>query len=229
MKSREIPSDAQIRSAPTQALYQFSTNKPSTNRWLAFFNAFNLLFGSYFFYFGTFIYGASVQVVPKGGGFGQFYLITSLLFSRYLGIDPSVALPVVLGAIPLVFSILFFLVPIVRRSREKTKNQQIKQNNFRRRIVDRILQNPLHVDPMKIQPVGAEETPNRWEEFRESSLKRFAAIKQADVEDVGEGTYLYKFIEVDREQKDIARLRSSIDIKKFDIGSTIYDSGDPPS
>ncbi len=224
MKSRDISSESQVRSAPTQALYQFSSNKSKTNGWLTFFNAFNLLFGSYFLYFGTF-----VPTIPRGHGFGQFYLLTSVLFSRYLGADPTVVLPVVLGAIPFVFSILFFLIPLVRRSREKKKNEKIKQNNFRRRLVDRILQNPLYVDPMKIQPVGAEESPPRWEAFRDSSLKALAGLKQADIEDIGDGNFLYKFAEIDREQKDIARLRSSIDIKEFDIGSTIYDSGDPPS
>ncbi|HUX20630.1 MAG TPA: hypothetical protein VMW69_05270 [Spirochaetia bacterium] len=224
MKSRDIPSDSLVRSAPIQALYPFSANKPSTNRWLTFFNAFNLLFGSYFLYFGMF-----VPIIPRGSGFGQFYLMTSTLLSRYLGLDPTVFLPVVLGAVPFVFSILFFLIPLVRRGREKAANQTIKQNNFRRRLVDRILQNPLYVDPMKIQPVGVEESPDRWESFRESSLKQFAAVKGADIEDIGEGNYLYKFNEVDREQKDIARLRSSIDVKEFDIGSTIYDSGEPPT
>ncbi len=223
MKSRDIPNEPQVRTAPSRALYTFSGNKPSANRWFTFFNAFNLLFGTYFLYFGTF-----VPFIPRGHGLGQFYLMTSLLVSRYLGMDPTFLLPVVLGAIPFVFSIFFFAIPLIRRIREKSKNRKIKEENFRRRLIDRILQNPLYVDPMKLQPVGAEETPEQWESFRDQSLKRFAAFKHADVEDIGEGNYLFKFPEVEREQKDIARLRSSIDIKEFDIGRTIYDSGEPP-
>lgn len=223
MKSRDLPTEPQVRTAPTRALYVFSGNKPSANRWFTFFNGFNLLFGAYFLYFGTF-----VPYIPKGHGFGQFYLMTSLLVSRYLGMDPTTVLPIVLGAIPLVFSIFFFAIPLIRRSREKAKNRKIKESNFRRRLVDRVLQNPLYVDPMKLQPVGADEAVEDWERLRDSSLKSFAAFKHADVEDIGDGNYLYKFNEVEREQKDIARLRSMIDVKEFDIGRTIYDSGDPP-
>lgn len=231
MKSRDLPSEPQVRSAPVRALYQFSGNKRSTNRWLSFFNSFNLVFGAYFLYYGLFVYGGSLPLVmPKSGaGFGGFYLMTSILSSRYLGLDPAVVLPIALGLIPVAFSVLFFVIPLVRRSREKAKNREIKQSNFRRRIVDRILQNPLYVDPMKFEPVGAEETVEGWEAFREESLKSFAAVKHADVEDIGDGHFLYKFPEVEREQKDIARLRSSIDVKDFDIGKTIYDSGDSVS
>ncbi|HUZ17010.1 MAG TPA: hypothetical protein VMV68_01400 [Spirochaetia bacterium] len=221
MKTRDLPTEPQVRSAPSRALYAFSSNKPGANRWITFFNGFNLVFGAYFLYFGTF-----VPVIPKTGGLGQFYLLVAFLASRYLGLDPNVILPVVLGAIPFAFSLLFFLVPIVRRAREKAKNEEIKKTNLRRRLFDRILQNPLYVDPMKLEPVGAAETPKGWEGVRDQSLKQFAAMKRADVEDVGQGNYLYKFVELDREEKDIAQLRNSVDISKYNIGKTIFDSGE---
>ncbi len=221
MKTRDLPSEPQVRNAPSKALYSFSSNKPSANRWIGFFNSFNLLFGSYFLYFGVF-----VPVIPKTGGFGHFYALVSFVVSGYLGLDPTVVLPIVLGIIPFVFSLLFFLVPIVRRSREKAKNEEIKQNNLRKRLFDRILQNPLYVDPMKIEPVGAAETPAKWTGFRDAALKRFAAWKGADVEDIGSGNFLYKFPDIEREQKDIAHLRNSIDISQYNIGKTIYDSGE---
>ncbi len=220
LHSKDLPKEPVTRSTGKKSVYPFSSNKSATNKWITFFNVVNLFFGGYFLYYSL------VVVVPqKGDGLAYLYQITSLLASRFLGLDPTTVIPVVLGIIPLAFSILFFLVPLIRRAREKSKNQDIKRGNFLKRLYDRILQNPLLVDPRKIQPFGADESPDRWEAFRDQSIKRLAAAKGADVEET-EGAFVYRITELDREQRDIAALRNSIDIASFNIGKTIYDSGE---
>jgi len=220
LHSKDLPKEPVTRSTSKKSLYPFSSNKPTTNKWITFFNVVNLLFGGYFLYYSL------VVVVPqKGDGFAYLYQITSFLASRFLGLDPTAVIPIALGIIPLAFSLLFFLVPLVRRAREKAKNLEIKRSNFLKRLFDRILQNPLLVDPRKIQPSGADETPDRWEIFRDQAAKRFAAAKGADVEEV-DGAFVYRISELDREQRDVAALRNSVDIASFNIGKTIYDSGE---
>ncbi len=220
LRAKDLPKESVTRSAPKKTLHPFSSNNSSTNKWITFFNVVNLLFGGYFLYYSL------VVVVPqKGDGFAYLYQITSVLASRFLGLDPLTIIPIVLGIIPLVFSLLFFLVPVIRRAREKAKNQEIKRSNFLKRLYYRILQNPLLVDPRKIQPMGSDETPDRWEKVRDEEVKRLAAAKGADVEEEG-GAFVYRITDLDREQRDIATLRNSVDIASFNIGKTIYDSGE---
>lgn len=222
LRSRDLPKEPVTRSTPKKDLYVFSNNKPSTNKWISFFNVVNLLFSGYFLYYS---YTPIVAAPHKGAGLSFLYQVTSVLASRFLGLDPATVIPIVLGFIPLAFSAFFFLIPLVRRSRERRKNEDIKKSNFLKRIFDRILQNPLLVDPRKIQPFGADETPERWEQYRDASVKRFAAAKEADVEQV-EGAFVYRIAELDREQRDVASVRESVDLASFNIGKTIYDSGE---
>jgi len=221
LKTRDLPSEPAIRSAPKRRLFAFSGNKPGTNRWITFFNSFNLLFGGYFLY-----YSLAVPVIQKGDGFAYLYLVAATLCSRFLGLNPHAVLPIALGVIPVAFSLLFFLIPLLRRGREKAHNEAIKKGNFLRRLYDRVLQNPLLVDPSKIEPGADDEAPTGWEGFRERSVKDFAAFKGADVDKAESGGYVYRFGELDREQRDLSRLRNSIDLSSFNLGKTIYDSGE---
>ncbi len=221
LKSRDLPLSQVPRTAPRLSLHAFSGNKPSANRWITFFNIVNLFFGGYFLYYST------VVVIPqKGDGFAYLYQVTSVLLAHFVGVDPLAVIPIALGAVPLVFSALFFLIPLVRRAREKARNESVKKRNFLQRLFDRILQNPLLVDPRKIQPADYDETPSRWESFRDRSIKELAARKAADVKQIDGGAFVYEFGELDREQRDIAKVRNSIDLSSFNLGKTVFDSGE---
>ena len=39
------------------------------------------------------------------------------------------------------------------------------------------------------------------------------------------GTSVYRFAEVEREQADLARYRASVDLAKLETGGTVFDSG----
>jgi hypothetical protein len=40
-----------------------------------------------------------------------------------------------------------------------------------------------------------------------------------------EGVFAYRFAELEREIADLAAVRSSIDLKRYELGKTVFDSG----
>ena len=93
-------------SANDKALQPFNENPKKTNRWIVFFNGFNLVFGSYFLY-----YSLSLPIEPTDG-FARFFLIVGNLLSN-IG-NPINFLLYGLGVIPVAFSIVFFVVTMLQ-------------------------------------------------------------------------------------------------------------------
>ncbi|MBT3275013.1 MAG: hypothetical protein HN368_17795, partial [Spirochaetales bacterium] len=84
----------------------FNDNPQKTNRWIAFFNGFNILFGTFFLYFSLNPpIGLPIETL---GVLPRLYMIIGGFLSR-LG-DPTGFLLVGLGIIPVIFSLVFFAV-----------------------------------------------------------------------------------------------------------------------
>ncbi|RKX78238.1 MAG: hypothetical protein DRP87_06910 [Spirochaetes bacterium] len=220
IRSAEIPVYSAGLATEKKKLIPFNNNKSSTNRWIAFFNGFNLLFSSYFLYFSFF----AENIIPNSG-FSSLYLFTA----TYLAVltDPTLILAVGLGVVPFSFSVLFYLLPFMRRLLEKRKNEEIKKENFRKKIYQKVLDNPLGIDPEKILPAGREEAPKNWKAFREGCIKELGSLKEAEIEELDKGKYIYSFPELLREKKDIEEYRKKVDMSEYKPGKTIFDTGDP--
>jgi hypothetical protein len=202
-------------------LIAFSANKPKTNGWIAFFNAFNLAFGSYFLLVSL-LQGAAAL----GRGGPMVYSFTGRLLQT-IGISSPVAfLAVVLGAVPIAFSLLFFLVPIVRKARLDRANARIREEALRKRVYARVLANPGSVRPDDIPPVEAAIDPKGFAAVRKRILDRFAALKKAEpILQEKDGSFSYRFAELERELADLERYRRSVDLRKLEVGKTVFDSG----
>ena len=198
----------------------FNSNKKAMNGWITFFNTFNLGFGSYFLYFGSLSY-ATAQTV----GASYLYLVTRSLFTS-IGLGSGV-IPFALGTVPVSFSVLFFLVPLLRRWREKSKNEKIKQENYRKRLYSELLRYPVKFDPEDITPLQKQEAPASWQTFRDTEINRIGVEKQIEIEQTESGKQLYTFPELKRELIDIENYRKQLDISEYKkLGETIFDSGE---
>jgi hypothetical protein len=206
--------------ANKKELKKFNSNPPKTNRWITFFNGFNLLFGSYFLY-----YSLRLPVEPFEG-LERFFVIVASLLSN-LG-NPLGFMLYGLGVIPVLFSITFFLVTGLRRLKDRRKNARIKRENLRKTVYEAINDQPEYVLPGSIIPVGEAETPKEWETLRQREVDSYAAYKGADIRSEADGREFYKFGELKREQADVVTLRNSIDTTSFGVGEIIYDSGENP-
>lgn len=208
-------------------LIPFNNNKPSLNRWIGFFNGFNLVFGSYFT-----ILTFALPSVPVEG-FGSFYSLVVLLFAQITA-NPATAVSIVfwvMGLIPTVFSTLFFAIPAIRRTREKRVNERIQYENIRKRVINAVMENPEEVDPEFIE-VGEIEGLSR-ERVRDivvGIVGELAAERGAEVrekrEAMGEqpAAYTYHFHDIVREKHDVERVRSSVDTSRFETGQVVFDS-----
>ncbi len=200
---------------------RFNANPARTNGWITFFNGFNLLSGGYFLYF------SGLPPVP-GQGFASLYLGLERALGQ-AGAEPAIALGIVLGAVPFVFSLLFFLVPLLRAAWIRRINESIRRENLRRAVYFQVLADPGEVDPRQIRPASAEERPKEPQREVRRVLDELAAFKQADIEPAEDGHLLYRFPELARELADLAAYRRSIDPSRFDVGRTVFDSGEDPA
>ncbi len=206
-----------------KSLYPFNTNKPSTNKWIGVLNAVNLLFGTYFFGYSLFV--TAGNRIMSSDALASFYVFVARLFAKLVE-NPLPLLLYGLGLVPLVFSILFYLIPLVRRIRENSKNNDIKAENFRQTIYSTVFGNPYNVNPDSIQPANKDEMPARWESVRENTLKELGTTKGVDIEETPDGKPLYSYPEIDRELKDMAAFRKSLDVSQYKLGKTVFDSGE---
>lgn len=206
--------------ANKKELKPFNSNPKKTNRWITFFNTFNLAFGSYFLY-----YSINLPMEPYVG-LERFFVIVASLLSN-LG-NPLGFMLIGLGAIPVLFSITFFVVTGLRRLKDRKQNRRIRRENFRKTVYEAINDEPEYVLPGSIMPSGDTETPPGWENLRQKEVDTYAVYKDADINTEPDGRQYYVFAELKREQEDIKNTRQSIDQSDFGTGDVVYDSGDEP-
>ena len=209
--------------------HPFNNNPKKTNRWIGFFNTFNILFSGYFLYLGA-VNPAPVYEIVKRAlrlkvDFAYLYhLVHGFLES--IGVQtPASLIWIALGAVPLIFSLLFFLIPVIRRAFQKKQNELIKQENFRKNIHFHVLGNTDLVDPKDISPYAPEETPSKAEAFKQSVLDELTAAVSGNVEAAEDGHTVYHFPVLGRELRDVRTYRTAIDLSDSLPGKTVFDTG----
>lgn len=199
----------------------FSNNKSSTNKWITFFNAVNLIFGTYFF-----SYSYLVDQIQATDGFALLYIYTGRLLLNITQ-NPVPVLGIGLGVVPLLFAFFFYLTPLLRRMKDRRENQRVQERNFRRKIYRKVLERPEELDINTVLPAGKEEAPPNWEEFRQKTIDQLAAEKEGEIAQA-EGkdgvAYVYSFPGINREAIDMAEIRRKTDTSTFELGETVFDS-----
>jgi hypothetical protein len=197
----------------------FNTNKRSMNRWIAFFNGFNLVFGSYFLY-----YSSIAGSISPNDGFARLFIIVANFIAQ--AGNPLPFLYYGLGLVPVVFSALFYAVPAVRHWMNQRRNRGIREENLRKTVYEAVLSRPESVDPGTIRPRDADEEPPRWESVRDHTIKRLGAEKSVEVAEAPSGGYVYRFPELARELHDMKSYRERIDVEEYRPGDTVFDSNE---
>jgi hypothetical protein len=211
-------------------LLRFNDNPVKTNRWISFFNGFNLLFGTYFLYFSAANPRPLFDVV---NGVARLHVDFSYLFHFVQGLllnigaqAPLGIILVGLGIVPVCFAFLFYLIPLLRSRRNRRLNEEARQQNLRRRIVARLLESPGAMQADNVIPVEEDEKPREPAAFVEAELSTLAARLSGEVQQGTGGQWVYSFPEVAREVQDVARYRAAVDLGRYDVGKTVFDSGE---
>jgi hypothetical protein len=89
-----------------------------------------------------------------------------------------------------------------------------------------ILASPSRVDPRDVRPTGTNLDPRDLAGTSRRILDRIAAsLKAEPVPLEKEGLFAYRFPELERELADLQAWRKSIDTKRYEVGKTVFDSG----
>ena len=89
-----------------------------------------------------------------------------------------------------------------------------------------VLSSPAHVDPREVRPTGTNLDPRDLPGTARRILDRIAASLKADpIPQEKEGLFAYRFKELERELADIEAFRKGIDLKRYEVGKTVFDSG----
>lgn len=193
-------------------LRRFSANPASANAWFCAFNGVNLVFGGYFLF--SVLSGARLGNPETGYTFYGF--VTELV--RNLGLDPGATLGVGLGVVPVVFAILFWLVPALRFLALKAENARRARSNLRRRAARAVLASPDRVDPSDIaaRPPEEDGDPN-------ALVEELAVAWSGEPE--ADGTW--RFPETARRLRDLSLVRSRVDEAKWALGGQVFDTDAP--
>ncbi|HUI71602.1 MAG TPA: hypothetical protein VL354_13860 [Spirochaetia bacterium] len=210
----------QLQAGPTRRPVPFSANKSRTNGWIIFFNSFNLLFGAYFL-------GISLtQGMAALGKTGPYLYSFAGNLLLNAGISPIGVLEFGLGIVPVLFSIVFFLVPLFRRIRLSRQNETIRKEALRKEILGQVISSPAHVDANNVRPLGSGLDPKNFASVCRRILERIAAqLKAEPIAQEGTSGFAYSFPDLERQLADLASYRHNVDVSRYDVGKTVFDSG----
>ncbi|MCA9733092.1 MAG: hypothetical protein H6696_02960 [Deferribacteres bacterium] len=189
--------------------YHTTGNTPQRNFFIALMNGVNLLV-SYSVMRGNFDMLSDADFNGLAGAFVQIILDHQLLF----------------GGIPFVFSILFFLVPLVRWLKIRRLRQQRHKNNIRKRLYKVIFSNagtPQSAENIvaKVNHSGVEET------LADKTISTFMDELVLDLNGetvISEDAKIqYHFPRISLEQKEAVALRSRSKMNR-DLGDVVFDT-----
>ncbi|MDX9956885.1 MAG: hypothetical protein RBT68_00460 [Spirochaetia bacterium] len=216
LMKRARSDEAGLADSPMAKVRPFSANAPKANRSYALINGVNLLFGSYFLYCSLALGYNMPDVV--GGGTYLYWFVLSLL--AQVGLNPLLVSSLVLGVVPLVFSLLFWLVPAIRAGRLKAENERIKTENLRRVLYAQAAANPSTLrapDPSALpesaRPANAKAGVKVLEEL--------AAYEGGEPLAGGEA---WRMAELERKLADVATVRDSVNLDDYRLGGTVFDT-----
>ncbi len=208
-------------SAPMKRPIPFSSNPKKANAWFCAFNAVNLGFGIYM------LANALTVGIPFPPGVERIpvsvYNIAFLLL-YYVTDNPLPLVSIGLGAVPVVFAVLFYLVPFLRSLRLSRANEELRKENLRRLIYARALADPGRVDPREVRPESEAARP-RDSKAAEKTVEELAAWAGGEPREDG----AFGFPELARRKADAEEARRRVKPSDYDLGGAVFDTDGPPA
>lgn len=203
-------------------LWKFSSNAPKADRTFRLVNLVNLAFGGYFISNAITVGSAFYINTPRGlalrGGYSLVYSASGYLFNL-LGVEnPAPALLWGLGVVPIAFSALFFLIPILRDLGLRRKNDALRRENLSKIVYRAVLSSPESFRPESLA-APVEEARPADPRSGDKIAKRLAAWARAEPVDGG-----YRYDSIARTQAEVQGLRQTQDKKDRNPGETVFDT-----
>ncbi|WP_028973086.1 hypothetical protein [Spirochaeta cellobiosiphila] len=201
-----------------KVFYNFNNNKKSLNTWITAINGVNLLTSVYFLYYTLHLTSVT------GRGFSFVYYFTFTLFRNLINANPANFIFWILGTIPGLFSLLFYLIPLIRNQFNNSKNEQIRRENYRKHVYTELLSSDGTIQDLDLQPIGDVDKPFNWKKEKDKEINRLSLDNEMNIENKGTQNYHYIFPHFKEKQADLKNYRASIKNKNYDFGESIFDS-----
>lgn len=180
---------------------KLNRNSGTFNGFVTFFNLFNLAWSGWF--------ALDATALPS-----LFRLIFESSSAAAMG--GTLGMRLALGWFPFLFSVVFFLVPLIRAVLIHRENKARQARNERRRALRRIVEQ--YALPPQEVPLRPE--PGPWR----AQLDEAVRLYEGDLELDDEGLVGYRFPRLREELQDVARLRAAVDEQEFALGEIAYSS-----
>ncbi|GHV37757.1 hypothetical protein AGMMS49546_06570 [Spirochaetia bacterium] len=215
-------------SAPLRKLKKFSANEKKMNGWFGIINSVNLLFGGYFLYQSSAVRIAADAatgrlLIQADAAYSYLYKVTYMLLTAFTE-NPLPILTVGLGMVPLIFSLLFWIIPALRFSREKNENEETKLSNLRKTGFQKIWSKIRGIQNRDIDSAIPECRPKKLTAAQDKIIKEMGTYSMPEVEVNEEGATLYSFNDLEREKTALAQYRSAINPDASDLGKIVFDT-----
>lgn len=216
-----------LSTGPLRRLAAFSSNEKKFNVWFSVLNGVNLLFGGYFL-FNALSIGAisTVSQAALQTALQKSYLYT-IVYHVLEQVLQTPALPVIswgLGMVPLVFSVLFWLIPLVRNARRKCANETLKLANLRQSAYNIVWSSPLNVRAENLTASGAESRPRNLAAAQNKLINELAGYTPVDVTAAEDSTLSYSFNELVREKRALETYRSDTARTAGKLGGVVFEA-----
>ncbi|MDR2210171.1 MAG: hypothetical protein LBO65_01690 [Spirochaetaceae bacterium] len=202
---KDTPSAGENLRVSLKKPWKFSLNTPKTNGIFGFINLVNLGFSSYFLYF-------MLNPAAPGAFSSLFRFVYGLLST--LGPDPLLPIALGLGLVPGLFSLLFWVIPLVRLGRIKKKNAAIGIENQRRRGFSAAWDSPLELSEDLVKDPG----------MARRIIKEIGAYSIPDITVDHRGRTVYAFPKLAEEKRALEKYRTEIEKTRGDPGAVVFDS-----
>jgi hypothetical protein len=188
-----------------EAPYEVTGNTPGRNTFITCMNAFNLVWAY---------------------GFVTLDTTESVVYSVLPDWLSLTTVHIVLGWIPLIYSLAVFLLPAIRAMQVRAGERQRVERNKRRRVIRSLFDAaPREATPKTLLSAvnGGPQTPIAEQEFARL-LGRVATDYRASVELTENGESVYRFDRIECERAAAAGLRSRA-VGQTGPGNIIFDTG----
>ncbi len=214
-------------SIPMRRIAPFSSNPKKANATFCVINGVNVLFGAYFLFQSiaphanlAAVYGRFADRIVMAPGFDGFYLFVHQLLGKLGEVaDPASLIGIALGAVPLAFSLFFYLIPALRSRRLAARNERARIENLRRIAYRAALDSPESLRPESIIVADDAARP-RDSRAAERALRELAAWSGGEPRADGS----YSFAEIARIKAEAEKVRSRINPADYDLGTVSFDS-----
>jgi hypothetical protein len=126
----------------------------------------------------------------------------------------------VLGAVPIVFSILFWLVPAIRAGQLKAENEGIKTTNLRRVLYAQAVSNPAALRAPDLSALPEPARPSN----AKAGVKVLEELAAFEGGEPLPGGAAWRLTELERKLADATTMRDKVNLDDYRLGGTVFDT-----